>query len=209
MTAGKNSGKATVQATVQNDGKVEAMGQLYWSPSMQKFAGWKVELRVFGDGGPVQVWSGHHFLCSADVIADPGFADPATVRKIAAEMGERVDRKRALVVRGQAALVMELLGDAIEDSRFCRKASLCALLTHVFDRAIDFLGIPLNGTIERKRNRDLERTQGREARLRLAQSIFDLPYTINGHRPSSEIDCCGKKAKPGAGDGHCLSEVAK
>ena len=62
------------------------------------------------------------------LIADPGFADPATVRKIAAEMGERVDRKRALVVRGQAALVMELLGDAIEDSRFCRKASLCALL---------------------------------------------------------------------------------
>lgn len=209
MTAGKNGWKAAVQATVRADGTVEAMGQLYWAPPMAKHAGWEVEVRVFGDGGPVQVWKGHHFLCSADVIADPGFADPATVRKIAAEMGERVDRKRALVVRGQAALIVELLGDAIEDGRFRRKASLRTLLTHVFDRAIDFFGIPLNGPIERKRHRDLERAQRREARLRLAESIFDLPYTINGHRPSSKIDCDRKEAKRGAGAGHCLSEVAK
>lgn len=209
MMAGKNGWKAAVQATVQDDGKIEALGQQYWSPPMQKYAGWKVELRVFDDGGPVQVWSGHHFLCSADVIADAGFADPATMRKIAAEMDDRVARKRALVVRGQAALIVELLGDAIEDGRFRRKASLRTMLTHVFDRAIDFLGISLDGTIKRKRHRDLERAQRREARLRLAQGIFDLPYTINGHRPSSEIDCDGMEAKRAGEAGHCLSEVAK
>jgi hypothetical protein len=208
MTAGKNGRKATVQATVQPDGKVQALGQLYWSPPMQKYAGWQVELRVFGDGGPVQVWSGHHFLCSADVIADPGFGYPDVAAETAGKLRERADRQRALVVRGQAALLVELLADTVEDTTPRRSGTFHARYRG-FQFFIQLLPIVGKHAIERERHRDLECAQRREARLRLAQSIFDLPYTIHGRRPSCEIGCDGEQAKPAAEAGHCLSEVAK
>lgn len=209
MTRGHTGWDVVVSTTVLEDGIVEAMGQQYWSPEMQRLAGWEVEVRVRDDGGPAQIWRGHNMLCGAEPISETGFVDGIVLRAISRKMGERVDAKRALVVSGQAALLDELLANAIEDGVFGSKRTAGFFLAQCFDRLVQFFGIPVKATIERQRHRDLERTKRREARLRLAQSIFDLPYTINHHKSSFDIQREQKTDRADAKSGHCLSGVAK
>lgn len=209
MMLGRSSWKAVVRANVQDDGTVIALGQNYWCPRMAKFAGWPVEVRVpEDDGHPAQVWSGHHHLASPEVVADAGFAYPEISAAAVAELSRRSDSARALVVRGQAALLIELLADPVEDAEFSSGRVRKALNGFV-QLAVEFIPIVRDHAIKRDRRRDLERTKRREARLRLAQSIFDLPYTIHGRKPSCEIDVDRAEGKQTEGTGHRLSEVAK
>ena len=209
MMLGRSDLKAVVRATVQDDGTVVALGQNYWCPRMAKFAGWSVEVRVPEDDGyPVQVWSGQDHLASPDILAKAGFDYPDIPAEAVAELNRKADAQRALVVRGQAALLAELLADTVEDAALS-STGVRQTLNRFCQFVVEFIPIVRDRTIKRDRHRDLERAQRLEARLRLAQSIFDLPYTIHGRKPSSEIDVDHAEGKQAGGVGHRLSEVAK
>ena len=83
MSAGKNGLKAVVNATVTSQGEVFALGKRYWCTDLPRFRGWKVEVRIHEDDDIVQVWRGHHYLCSPTLIDDTGFSDAEGARLIA------------------------------------------------------------------------------------------------------------------------------
>lgn len=117
--------------------------------------------------------------------------------------------RRASIVRGQATLLVELVEDAIEQSRLQHRSAVPAILRQAGERVVEMFGISGQRRIERQCRRDLERAQRREALLTLAQHIFDLPYVLSGHdQPLPSVDD-GKDASAPNEDGHRLSGASK
>lgn len=214
MSGSRKGWRAVVQATVQSDGKVEALGHQYWGPSMVKYAGWQVEVRVFDDGGPVQVWSGHYFLCSADVIADTGFEDAEAARKWADRV--KAIRKAASHKSRQDRVfdTLGLLNFADEDDR---KANGCPAIHRTGDPDRDRVAqasganpLALSRTLARCGASMRRIAQARRSRSTQGQKLQEQNRKPNRRSSSSVSKNCSagtkRKAKPGMA--HCLSGLA-
>ena len=161
--------QAEVQTTVRTDGRVVVMGRTYWSTSMLAYCGWEVSVRVPRDAGEAaQVWIGERYLASPGLILDPEFLDvlgakeaakravgerlaletlakahgpQAAVRLLrASEVSRRVnDERRALVVRRQAALLLEVLDQTAEEHEVGHVPFLVVLVTKGAKRLADLV----------------------------------------------------------------------
>ena len=186
---------AEVRATVAADGTVRADGHTYWCPELGRLAGREVFVWVpVRDGAPAQVWNGDCYQCSPERLADTGFADADAAKAAAARLRFAMARpehqaakreaedRRASIVRLQAQLLLELLGDRGDYPRV-------GILTIMLRKAVKQVQLlkkhfikARNDLVESEADGDLQGSNTLDARLKIAQRIFEIgQFGFSGH----------------------------
>lgn len=163
---------------VGKDGSLRFGNHRFWSKDSARFAGRCVSVRLPKEGDQmVTFWSGDEEKARkyvAHLMADTGFVLPSYAGKMMAEARAEGEARAASIVRLQADLLMQLLDDLVEDRRV-------GVFTRIFRKAMRQIELVKQrfakggiGADQGCADGDLERAQRIEARLRLAQRIFEV-----------------------------------
>ncbi len=207
---------------VDAEGQIDVFGLRYWSEESTKFPLRAVTLCVSHaphQRAAVLSLKGK-LLCHVDLIDDGGLADDREERRAEAqvlldeaafEARDTGADARALIVRGQAELLIDLIDKRIEHARLRHRI-------RAFGRQLTsghgegFLRRARAVLFQRMDVRGEQRPHRHVPGFEIAKAIFEHPHAIlggHGHQETSLSVDDGKKAKRDAEAGHCLSEVAK
>ena len=176
---------------VGRDGVLRFGDRCFWSKESAKFAGRWVSVRLPKEGDQmVTFWSGDEEKARkyvAHLMADTGFVLPSYAGKMIAEARAEGEARAASIVRLQADLLMQLLDDLVEDRRV-------GVFTRIFGKTMRQIELVKQrfakggiGADQGCADGDLERAQRIDARLRLAQRIFEVGkfgVGVQGESPS-------------------------
>jgi hypothetical protein len=168
----------TVGKQVSCDGCLKFGERRFWSPDSAKFAGKWVSVRLPGpDDQMVTFWDGDADTArkyAAHLLADTGFVAPQGLAEAARAAREQARVRRSSVVRLQAELLIQLVHDRDDHPRLGFIAILVSKYRHHAQLLKDLLGVSRNKLIEGEAHGDLKRSERFEARLRLAERIFEI-----------------------------------
>ena len=207
---------------IDAEGQIEVFGLKFWSEEATRHARRIVALCVAHaphQRAAVLSLKGE-LLCHVELIDDGGLTERREQRR--AEAQALIDEAqheardieadaRALIVRGQAELLIDLIDKRIEHARLChRLGAFCRQLAPGHGEG--FLRRARAVLFQRMDVRGEQRPHRHVPGFEIAKAIFEHPHAILGghsHREASgSVDDRGQ-AKPTAEAGHCLSEVAK
>ncbi len=196
---------------VARDGCLTFGDRRFWSPDSAKFAGQWVSVPLpRPDDQMVTFWLGDDEKArkyAAHLIADTGFVLPSYAGKMMREARAAGEAQAASIVSLQADLLMQLLNDFHDD----RRVGVLTRILRKTMRQIELLKQRLRkggvGSGNGSADGDLERAERVQARLRLAQRIFELGKFGIGDHFKSPAD--GGDASEADGGAHRLCGGAK
>jgi len=207
---------------IDAEGQIEVFGLKFWSEEATRHARRIVALCVAHaphQRAAVLSLKGE-LLCHVELIDDGGLTERREQRR--AEAQELIDEAqheardieadaRALIVRGQAELLIDLIDKRIEHARLRHRiGAFCRQLAPGHGEG--FLRRARAVLFQRMDVRGEQRPHRHVPGFEIAKAIFEHPHAIlggHGHRETSFSVGDGKEAKRAAEAGHCLSEVAK
>ncbi|MFN3990019.1 MAG: hypothetical protein ACK4IS_07155 [Erythrobacter sp.] len=177
---------------VGKDGSLRFGDRRYWSKDSAKFAGRCVWLRLPKEGDQmVTFWNGDEETARkyvAHLMADTGLTIPGYASRMFADARIEGEAQAASIVRLQADLLMQLLDDLVEDRRVGVFTSILRKAMRQIELVKQRFGKGGIGANQGCADGDLERAQRIEARLRLAQRIFEVgKFGVGAHDQSPAV----------------------
>lgn len=152
----------------------------------------------------------------SDDLKDAGFADAEGAREVLKSM-ERYrlkarllrEQDRSLVVRRQAELLIELLDQTVDHRRLSVFAFLRMKAAHHAKFVRNLLFKSGNKALDSDGHGDLEASKRSDARLELAERLFEIGSFISAGHVRSLSEVADEIATERMTDGHSLSGGAK
>ncbi|MAY19209.1 MAG: hypothetical protein CL955_01135 [Erythrobacteraceae bacterium] len=213
---------------IRRDGVIVLRGasgnRLFWSKETQDHAGeWVTVMKPKRSDTHIRVHVGHgqnRRTIDVPEMLDVGFSDPDLIestlvrlRQIQAQPEHQAAKQaardsRESIVRLQAKLLIELMGDRHYHGRV-------GILTGIFRKTVKQVQLLRErlfksgrDIVEGDTHRDLQAPQSFEARLRLAERIFELSqFGFDSHVKSPSID--GSETSDATQEAHRLCGVRK
>ncbi|WP_086619223.1 hypothetical protein [Erythrobacter tepidarius] len=201
-----------VDKFVGKDGSMRFGNRRFWSKDSAKFAGQCVSVRLPKEADQmVTFWIGDEEKARkyvAHLTADTDFVVPSYAARMMAEARAEGEARAASIVRLQAELLMQLLDDLVEDRRAGALARVFGQAMRQIELVKQRFGKGGIGADQGRADGDLERAERVEARLRLAQRIFEVgKFGIDAQGGSPAVDA-GEASEAEAG-AHRLSGGAQ
>lgn len=189
---------------VGRDGCLTFGQRRFWSADSVKFAGRCVSVRLPGaEDQMVTFWQGDEEKARkyvAHLIADAGFADKDVAEAVANRLRHAMSQpehqaakreaaaRRASIVRLQAELLLQLLGDRQDHARSGVFAIMLRKAVHQVKLLKQHFVKAGQNLVESEADGDLQSAQTFEARLRLAERIFEIgQFGFSGHIESPAV----------------------